>query len=128
MTKIRNIALWFGSLVLAISLFSLLFGPGAFLFVFRVTMMFAFPVACLYLPVVMALRDTEEGRIWTILASGTLMGPACLVLWGFILDLGGHAVWQSDDIGLGLGAGLAMALVVGFLTTVSYVTALKIIH
>jgi hypothetical protein len=129
MTTVKNIALWFCSLLLSVSLFSLFYGPVAFSFVFRITMIFALPVAFLYLPFVIKFSDAEDGRIWAILGSGTMIGPASLVLWGLILDLKGtHSIWQGDAIGLGLAAGLIFALVVGFLTTTFYVIALKVIH
>ncbi len=55
-----------------------------FLFViFYFAMMFAFPVWCLYLPVVIATRNTDSWRFWTTLVAGVFMGPprsACGVL------------------------------------------------
>jgi hypothetical protein len=97
MNTARRIGLWFGSLLVSVTLFSficsLLFsGPGFFrlgtvLFIFRVTMIFALPVWCLYLHFVIALKDAEERRIWTILVSGALIGPTSLVLWGVMLQL-----------------------------------------
>lgn len=109
---------------LAVTLFSLLISPGGFHFVFRITMIFALPVACLYIPFAISLRDAEEGRIWTILGSGIVIGPASLAVWGTAHGSG----WQSDDIGPGLGGGLLCALIVGSLTTLIYVIALKIAH
>jgi hypothetical protein len=61
MNTLRRIGLWFGSVLLSVTLFSQLF---ALLFnwgrpiidIFRVTGMFAFPSACLYLPFVIALK------------------------------------------------------------------------
>ena len=137
----RRIGLWFGSLLVAVTLFSLLFclffGRGGFrrigpvFLVFRVAMMFALPVWCLYLPLVIALKDAEGRRIWTILVSGILIGPASLALWGLILLLRGgdpHMIWYGDPLLCTLGgieAGMVFALIVGFLTTSSYVLALK---
>ena len=124
-----NIALWFGSLLLSVSVFSLIYGPSSFPFVFRITMMFALPVAFLYLPVVIALRDAEGGRIWTILRSGIVIGPACMAIWGVVLSLrGAPSIWEGDGIGPGLGSVLLFALIVGFLTTAVYVIALKVIY
>jgi hypothetical protein len=129
MITVKNIVLWFCSLLLSVSLFSRFYGPVAFSFVFRITMIFALPVAFLYLPFVIKFNDAEDGRIWAILGSGTMIGPASLALWALILDLKGtHSIWQGDGIGLGLAAGLILALVVGFLTTTFYVIALKVIH
>jgi hypothetical protein len=100
--------------------------------IFRVAMTFALPVWCLYLPVVIALKDAEEGRIWTILFSGILIGPASLALWGLILQLRGgdaHQIWHGDPlVGLGGIAAITFALIVGFLTTSFYVIALRILH
>ena len=52
-----------------------------------VTMTLALPIWCLYLPFVIALKDAEEWRIWIILFSGILIGPASLASWGLILQL-----------------------------------------
>jgi len=100
MNTLRRIGLWFGSVLLSVTLVSqllaLLFhwgGPfsGPFFDIFRVAGMMAFPVACLYLPFVIALQDAEERRVWTILSSGILIGPASLLLWCIIAQL-----WSSD--------------------------------
>jgi hypothetical protein len=96
-------------------------------------MIFALPVACLYLPFVIALKDAEGRRIWTILLCGILIGPAVPGLLGLFLQLRGQLrgedvtkVWQGEPLtGLGLGSGMIYALIVGFLTTVCYVIAMK---
>jgi len=97
-------------------------------------MTFAFPVWCLYLPFVLALRDAEGSRIRTILVSGLLIGPVSLALWGLILQLRGgdpHLIWHGDPL-LGVLGGVAammiFALIVGFLTAFSYVIALKLLY
>ena len=129
MIAVRNIALWFGSLLLSVSLFSLIWSPSSFLFVFRITMIFALPVAFLYLPFVISLRDAEEGRIWTILGSGILIGPACGAIWTLFLALrGAPSIWQGDGIAPGAAAGLVFTLIVGLMTTAFYVIALKVFH
>ena len=141
MNALRRVGLWFGSLLLSVTLFSLLFnllfsGPGFFragsvLLIFRVTMTFALPVWCLYLPFVIALKDAEERRSWTILSSGILIGPASLALWGLILQLRGgdpHTIWQGDPLAFGLRGAMIFALIVGFLTTSFYVITLKVLH
>lgn len=129
MTIIRNIALWLASVLFAVSLFSILFGAPSFFLVFRITMIFALPVALLYLPVVISLRDAECRRVWTILGSGILIGPACLAIWGFILDARGMPPdWQGSDIGPSAGACLVFAVIVGFLATSFYVIALRFIR
>src|ERR1700733_2182019 len=81
-----RIGLWFSSLLAAGLLFSVLFsllsgGAGSILsifLIFRVTMTFAFPVGCLYLPVLLAFRNREEKRMPTILLGGILIAPASL--------------------------------------------------
>ena len=130
---LRRIGLWFGSLLLSVTLFSLLFtlhfsGPGFFragsvLLTLRVTMIFAFPVWCLYLPFVIALKDAEQRRGWTIFFSGILIGPTSLALWGLILQLRG-----GDPLAFGLNGAMIFALIVGFLTTSFYVIGLKALH
>jgi hypothetical protein len=132
MTAMRNIGLWFFSLLLSVGLFSLSYGRHSvesYAIVFRITMMFALPVACLYLPIVIMLRDAEEGRMRIIAGTGVLIGPISLVLWGLILVARGEpSVWQGDGLGLGLVAAIIFASIVGFLTTMFYVVALKLIH
>lgn len=138
---LRRIALWFSSLLLSVTLFSLLFtlhfsGPGFFragsvLLTLGVTMIFAFPAWCLYLPFVIALKDAEQRRGWTILFSGILIGPASLALWGLILQLRGgdpYKIWQGDPLAFGFNGAMIFALIVGFLTTSFYVIALKVLH
>ena len=132
MNVFGRIGLWFGCLLFSVTLFSLGWGAAAYN-VFRLTTIFALPVACLYLPFVIALKDAERRRIWTILLSGILIGPAVPGLLGLFLQLrgqlrseDGHKVWRSEPLtGLGLGSAMIYALIVGFLTTVCYVIALK---
>lgn len=133
MIAVRNTGLWFLSLLLSVSLFSLVYGRryglDNFGFVFRITMMFALPVACLYLPIVIALRDAEEGRMRIIAGIGGLIGPSCLALWALILGARGEpSIWRSDGIGFGIITGLILASIVGCLTTMFYIIALKLIH
>ena len=138
----RRIGLWLGSLLLAVTLFSLLFNlvfnRAAFnwldsvFVIFNVTMTFALPVWLLYLPFVIALKNAEDRGIWTILFSGISIGPVSLALWCFTLQLSGddpHRIWQGDPlIGMGGIAAMLFALIVGFLTTSFYVIALKVLH
>lgn len=131
-----RIGLWFGCLLVAVGLFSRLFGrffnPGGdVMFIFRITMMFALPVWFLYLPLVVKFRDAEGNRIWIILVSGILIGPLALTIWGLILQLSGGdalAIWRGDDLAPSIGACMIFALVVGFLTTSLYGIALKVLH
>ncbi len=141
MNRLRRIGLSFGSLLLSVTLFSLLFnlhfsGPGFFragtvLLVFRVTLIFALPVWCLCLPFVIALKDAEDGRLWTILVSGVLIGPAALVSWVLLLQLRGGdpgAIWHGDPLAFGMGGAVIFASIVGLLTIFVYLIALKILH
>lgn len=139
-----RIGLWLACLLLSVPLFSIslaLFlastGSAAMSVIFpitRVTMIFALPVWCLYLPIVIAFKDAERRRIWTILLTGTLIGPVSLALWCFILQLRGvdpNLIWHGDPLLGWLGGGIAtmiFALIVGFLTTSFYVIALKIVQ
>ncbi len=88
MIAARNIGLWFLSVLLSVGLFSLWFGgieDGSlkrWLFVFRITMKFALPVAFLYLPIVITQRDAEEGRMRVIAGSGIVIGPASICSFG----------------------------------------------
>jgi hypothetical protein len=142
MNAVRRICLWFGSLLVSVTLFTLLLNlffsrSGAFsaamaFLIFRVTMTFALPVWCLYLPWVIALKDTEERRIRTILFSGTLIGPVSMAIWDLLLQLRGgdpQTIWHGDPlIGIGGFATIIFAFIVGFLTTSLYVIALKVLH
>lgn len=137
MHTLGRIGLWFGSLLLSVALFcllfSLLFSRGVAIFpLFRVTMRFALPAWCLYLPLVIALKDADEGRIRALLFIGILIGPASVVLWSLILQLSGSnplTIWHGDPLtGVGGISGSIFALIVGTLTTCFYVTALKVFY
>jgi hypothetical protein len=124
----KRVVLWFGSLLLSVTLFSLLFGGMGGIAVFGLTLMFALPVACLNLPVVLALKDAEGWRVWAILFSGILIGPVFIALWTLILQLRNHDpnVWLDEPFG---GRSFVLfALIVGSLTTFLYVISLKVLH
>ncbi|MEO6816608.1 MAG: hypothetical protein ABI177_07885 [Edaphobacter sp.] len=131
-----RIGLWFGCLLLAVGLFSVLFirfygASGEVMFIVRVTMMFALPVWLLYLPIIFKLRDAEDNRIWIILGSGILIGPLALTIWCLILQLFGgdaHAIWRGDDLAPSTVACMIFASVVGFMATLPYGIVLKIFH
>jgi hypothetical protein len=64
------------------------------------------------------------------LATGILIGPASMALWGLIFYLRGenaHMVWQGDGEAPGLVADMICASIVGCLTTALYVTSVKLI-
>jgi hypothetical protein len=91
-------------------------------------MKFALPVAFLYLPVVITQR--EEGRMLVIAGSGIVIGPAAMAVLGLILVLLGKPhVMEGDPLApFGLVAILIFAFIVGTLTTILYITALKLTH
>jgi hypothetical protein len=129
-----RIGLWFSSLLVAGLLFSVLFsrilgGAGSIFLIFRVTMTFALPVGCLYLPVLIALRNREEQRMPIILLGGILIGPASMALWGLVLEWSGgdtHTIWHGDPLtGMGGFVAILFALIVGCLTTFFYYWGLK---
>lgn len=132
-----RVGLWFSSLLLAGLLFSylssLIFGGAGSAFpIFRVTMTFALPVGCLYLPFLIALRSEEERRMPIIILGGILIGPASIALWCLVLELrvgNTHTIWYGDPL-TGVGGLVAMffALIVGSLTTLFYVLGLRITH
>ena len=131
MIAARNIGLCFLSVLLAVGLFSLAFtglygwSPDALDHAFRITMKAALPVACLYLPVVITQRDAEEGRMRVIAGWGIVIGPAYLVLRGLIA---GTLLERDEASPFGLVAFLVFAFIVGSLTTILYITALKFVH
>jgi len=121
------IARWLGSLVLAVRLFSVIYGLVSFFFIFRITILIALPAALLYLPFLITLQKQEGGQPWTVLFSGSLCGPAYIALWVLFGAIRGRsAAWDGDGLGPGLAACLVYALVVGFLTSGSYVIASKV--
>jgi hypothetical protein len=131
----RNIGLWFLSVLLSVSLFSLFYASNenwvlkAWLFVFRITMKFALPVACLYLPIVITQRDAEEGRMRVIAGSGLVIGPAFIVLCALYAGIRGEPhVIAGDPLAFGLVGGLVLAFIVGSVTTILYIAALKLVH
>jgi len=132
MTAARNIGLWFLSVLLSVGIFSLVcaaFDWGVAASDFRITMKFALPVACLYLPVVITRRDAAKWRMLVIAGSGIVIGPAFIVLLALIAALRGKPdVIKGDPLGFGLVACLIFAFIVGSLTTALYITALKLVH
>lgn len=134
MSTSRRIGLWFVCVLVAATLFGLFITgfvhvEAAFM-VLRVTLLFASPVALLYLPLVVWLRDAEQRRIWTIVASGVVIGPLTMLLLGLVSQLfsavGSHQLWYGDGIDFGVLQSMIFALIVGFLTTAMYAAALKI--
>jgi len=138
---LTRIGLWLGCLLIAVALFSLLFirfsSPGGdviwgvYIWVYRITMMFALPVWFLYLPLTVKLKDAEDSRIWILLVSGSLIGPLSLTIWCLILQLRGgdaRAIWQGDPLAGSTAMYMIFASVVGFLATAIYGISLKVIY
>ena len=139
-----RIGLWFVSLLIAAALFSVLLTlwlmmggsarSGLAVSIFRVTMMCALPVWCLCLPVVIALKDLAGWRSWTILLSGSLIGPLLMGLWFLVLQIGGaspQTMWEGDPLIGWLGssiAGMIFAFIVGLLTSSLYLLFFTILH
>lgn len=136
-----RVGLWFASLLVAVSLFTGLFcalysgsphyWAQALSVVFGITMIFAFPVACLFLPVVIALKDAAKWRLWVLLVSGALIGPVCIALWSTALVLAGRQsvqdAWNGDPLtGMGTPVLMVFALIAGSVTTILYVASLRI--
>lgn len=131
---LKRTCLWIGSLFLSVTFFSLLFGLlqsnlSTAPVIFRVTMLLALPVWCLYLPFVILIKDAEQQRSWVLLVSGILIGPATIACVALVSQLRGSdvdTIWKGDPLtGLGAGSGMIFASVVGLITTVIYVIALK---
>lgn len=127
-----RVFIWLGSLLLAVCLFSLLISHGTSLkavgFIFKITMIFALPAWFLYLPLVFLLKDANERRGWILLATGFLVGPAFMALWGLTLQLRGEdarVVWLGGGDPTSFIGFTVYAAFVGFLTTGLYVTSVK---
>jgi hypothetical protein len=135
MTRLARVGVWAASLLVSVALFSaglwLLPSIRALWLVFLVTLVAALPAWCLFLPLVVFLRDAEGRRMGILLVAGVLIGPltvACLS--GVQLLRGGdfHAVWYGDPLlGVGAASGMVFAAIVGTLTTITYVIALKVL-
>jgi hypothetical protein len=136
-SALGRIGLWFSSLLVAALLFSWVFslisgGAGPIFPIFLITMTFALPVGCMYMPVLIILRNSEEQRMPIILLGGILIGPVSMALWGLVLQWRGgdtHTIWHGDPLtGVGGFVAILFAMIVGSLTTFFYVFALKVTH
>jgi hypothetical protein len=143
----RRIGLWLCAFLISVILFSLLCCLASlfrsfsvvfqftamlqsFLVVLKVTTILALPVWLLCLPFVVLFKDAEQRRPWIMVMSGTLIGPACLIILGLILQLAGrdaHMIWQGDGIDLGIVPSIPFALGLGFLSASLYVIGLRVI-
>lgn len=141
----RRIGLWLVSLLIAVAFFSVFLslcltvagsnGFGLVLPVFRMTMMCALPIWCLCIPLVIAMKNAEGWRGWTVLLVGSFIGPLLVGLWFLLLELGGAnqqpITWQGESFSGRTGsslAGMLFALIVGLLTTSLYLLSIRLLH
>ena len=128
MTTPKRVALAFGCMLLAFTVFAfLLVVPTAVRFgskyalpgvqILPVYLFFTLPGWFLALPFVIYFKNADGWRIWAILAIGTAIGP-CFLL-GLTVIPTGQINWQ------GAGSAVLMALFIGFLTTLFYVLLLR---
>jgi len=128
MRAISRILLSFCSLLLAVGIFSIWLGSmESWQFIFRVAMIFAFPVWLINLPFLLLLKNVDRHHGWVVPALGALIGPACLTLWCAILVLRGNtwaSLWQGDPEAGGLESALIFASLIGLSTNSFYTVAL----
>lgn len=132
-SRSRRIGLWIASVLLSVAVFSVCMGfAGSVVAVFSVTVIFALPVALLYLPVVTAIENAARWRKWILLLSGTLVGPIVIAILAGILWLRGgdpDKIWRGDPLtGVGAGSGMILAGFVGGVAALFYVVALAFVH
>ena len=100
------------------------------IFIFKVAIVFALPVSLLCLPVVFFIRSAGKRQVWILLATGLLVGPACLAIWGMILQLrttNAQILWRGDGESPGVVGAMLCAAIVGLLTTAVYIAVLKLL-
>ena len=127
-----RIVLWGVSLLVSVLLFSAFLSHGwpNQLFI-QATLTFALPAWLLYLPLVVTYYGTNPRQYWILLITGVLIGPLSMAAWGAILLLRGesaHAVWAGDPEAGGMASNMLWSMIVGSLTTIFYVTALKLVR
>jgi hypothetical protein len=138
----RRVALWFVSLLTAVAFFSVFLSlwlttadsgkAGLIVPIFRMTMMCALPIWCLCLPLVIVMKSLEGWRMWTILLTGSLLGPLLVGLWFLLLQMGGASqpMVSQGDPQLGWAgssiAGMIFAFIVGLLTSSTYLMGIKL--
>ena len=95
--------------------------------------MFVLPVCLLYLPFILKIKDVEQKRIWVILTSGILIGPAVFLLWYLVLILRGvlrgesaYAIWQNDPDVPGKAVRMAFVAIVGLAIASLYALFLRL--
>lgn len=128
MTTLKRMGLAFASTLLAFAVFAILgvvptavrYGsryaqPGVQ--ILPVYLFFTLPGWFLALPFVIYFKNSDGWRVWAIMAIGTAIGPCFLLCLALIAS--GKMNWHGD------GAGVLMALFIGFLTTLFYVLLLR---
>jgi hypothetical protein len=129
MTAPKRIALAFGCLLLAFAIFGSLVtvptlirdGPRYArdaIEILPAYLVVALAGWLLAIPFVILFKDANGWRAWATLAIGTAIGPIFLLTPGLVAS-GGRISWQAE------GAGVAMSLFIGFVTTVFYVLVLR---
>ena len=135
----QRIRLWFLSVLLAIVLFVLAYAlPASFSrnmadvmdvveMVFLTTSIYAIPVALLYLPLVIALKDATKWRLWALLIVGVLIGPAAIALWSLIWSLAMKGLPEDEISMTALAPSFTLfAFIVGAIATVAYIFLLRV--
>jgi hypothetical protein len=124
---LRNTVCWLCSALLAVCLFSGCYASprntASIAFVFRTTLLFAFPVACVYLPFV--LRLSRTGQLFLLTMGAALIGPASLGLLGVVRRVADTSYATDNGVSPGFGAVLVFALLIGTLAGMAYVFAFK---
>ncbi len=128
MRTISRILLSFCSMLLAVAIFSLVLGKlGAWLFIFKITLLFALPVWLINLPFLFLLKNVDRHHRWIVPALGAFIGPVSLILWCGILVLRGSnwlSLWNGDPEAGGLESALIFASLIGLGTNSFYTVAL----
>lgn len=129
--------LWLCALFLAIALFCVAIGSlsgsnEAFLLFFRITTIYALPVGCLFLPIVIVFGNLESRRsLRLFLLSGILVGPISMAILMLFFELKGEdpqRIWHGDPLtGIGGFTTMLFALFVGSATTILYLLGLRTI-
>ena len=129
MIGLRNVVCWFCSVILAVGLFSGYYASphniASITFVCRTTLLFAFPVACVYLPFV--LRLSRTGQLFLLATGAALIGPASIGLLGVVLAVADIPYAADNGVGPGFGAALVFALLIGTVAGMAYVITFKIL-
>jgi len=136
MKMVGRIGIWACSLCISALIFSLAFsglvnGTAAVNPFFLVTVKLALPAWCVYLPLVVLLKNGEEWRKPLLLLAGAVIGPATVLFMALVAlarGMDARSVWQGDPLdGIGAAAGAVFAAIVGVLTAGLYLIGLKVL-